>query len=321
MGIKLMFNKSLFWCRQHSPELLTAGSVITTAGAIATAIYSTMKLGKILVPHKEKLDQIREDLHNDNKIQNEIVNVKDLKKEMTKEYLKTAGSLAKLYAPTILLYTLSTSCSVSSNRILRHRNIALAAAYTTLDTGYKAYRERVKNKLGEEAEEKLYKNITKETVEEVDPKTGKVKKVTVEKPHSDLNENYNVVFDCGNPCWERDAQINFDFLMNTQAHMNLKLQRQGYLFLADVYDALGFDVGYLGKAKARASHYLGWIYDPKDPERDNYVTFGLTIPGTTHALPKVADQIVHNEAAFFLSLNPDGDILSGNSKMFAEYAK
>lgn len=321
MNLKLFMSKTMFWCRQHSPELLTASSIVGTSFAVGYSVYATTKLPQTLEPHKANLKRIRDDLHDDNKIQNEIVSVKDLKKDMAKEYVKLTGRLIKLYAPALLGYALSVSCSIGSNHILRNRNLALAAAYTTLEKGYEAYRGRVKEKLGEEAEEKLFRNVKKEVVEMVDPKTGKVTKKTIEKAHDNKDENFTVMFDAGNPSWDRDAHVNYDFLMSTQAHMNMKLQKYGYLFLSDVYEALGFDVSQLGPMKARASHYIGWIYDPKDNTRDNYVSFGLTNKGTNVALPNVSKQIEMNEPSFWLSFNVDGDILSGSGKIFANYAK
>lgn len=321
MNFKLFMSKSMFWCRKHSPELLTATSIVGTTFAVGYSVYATTKLTQTLMPHKTNLKRIRDDLHDDNKIQNEIVSVKDLKKEMAKEYVKTTGSLIKLYAPALLGYALAISCTIGSHHVLRNRNLALAAAYTTLEKGYEAYRGRVKDKLGEEAEDKLFRNIKKEVIEEIDPKTGKKTKKTIEKAHFKGDESYEVMFDTGNPMWNRDATINYDFLMGVQAHMNEKLRRFGYLFLSDVYDALGFDINYLGPVKARASHYIGWIYDPKDRTRDNYVSFGLTNPGTNVALPNISRQLQMNEPSFFLSFNVDGDILSGSDKIFANYAQ
>ena len=111
--------------------------------------------------------------------------------------------------------------------------------------------------------------------------------------------------------------------MLQQDYFNEKLKRQGYLFLSDVYESLGFTTAMLGDEKARASRILGWIYDPTNKNRNCYVSFGLTQPGTRVPKPNVADQISRNEPSFWLNLNPDGDILSGEygKEVFTKYAK
>lgn len=322
-NFKANLSKINFWTKKHSPELLMGGAIIGSVAAVVTAIIATTKLDKTLKPYNDKIDNIKLDLKDTKNIEEGIINVKESKKELTKTYVKAGCSLIMLYLPSTLLLTSSIACMFGSHKIMKGRNLALAAAYTTLENGYNAYRKRVQDKLGEEAEEKIFRDVRQEKVEEVDPKTGKTKLVTKEVPHCNQDENFDVLYDCSNVGWERDALLNFKFLMCQQAWLNDKLRRQGYLFLSDVYDALGFDVETLGSKKAQSSHILGWIYDVTDKTCDNYVSFGLTHPGTDIALPRVAKQIEANEPNFWLSLNIDGDILSGKDgkKMYANYAK
>lgn len=323
MNIGTFLSKVTFWGKKHSPELLIAGSIFSMTASIALAIYSTTKLDKTLEPFNNKIDQIKKDIKDDNKIQNKEIDIKESKKELALTYGKAALKVTALYLPSALFFTSSIACILGSHKIMKSRNLALAAACTTLEQSYKAYRDRVKNKLGEEAEEKIYRDIYKEEKEIVDPVTGKTKKKKVDTPHINDDHEWNVIFDCGNHCWERNAAMNYDFLMMQQDYLNEKLKRQGYLFLHDVYDALGYTTAMLGAQKARASRILGWIYDPSNPKRNCYVSFGLTQPGTRVALPQVAEQIARNEPSFWLNLNPDGDILSGEygKETFMKYAK
>lgn len=55
-------------------------------------------------------------------------------------YTQTALKVAKVYAPAIILGGLSITAILTSNNILRKRNIALAAAYTAVDKSFKEYR-------------------------------------------------------------------------------------------------------------------------------------------------------------------------------------
>lgn len=323
MHLPLFVNKVGFWGKRHAPELLIVGGILCAAASVATAIIATTKLDKTVSPFNKEVDRIKKDMKDDYKIQNKIVDVKESKKELTKTYLKAGLKVGALYTPSILLFGASVSCILGSHSIMKSRNLALTAACATLERSYKAYRDRVKAKIGEEAEEKLYKNIYKDEVEVVDPETGEVTKKKTNVPHVKEDNDWNVMYDCGNNCWGRDALQNFDWLMMQQTYLTEKLRRRGYLFLHEVYDTLGCTTAQLGAKKARASRILGWIYDPSNPNRNCYVSFGLTQPGTLIPLPAVAEQIQRNEPAFFLTLNPDGDILSGEhgKETYMKFAK
>lgn len=324
-NLQTTFYKLEFWGKKHSPELLVAGSIISAAASIGMAIYSTTKVKKTLQPYSNKIKSIREDLHDDNKIQNKIVDVKISRRDLAVTYAKASGKLLMLYSPALLLFLISSSCVLGSHKIMKNRNIALAATCTALERSYNAYRDRVKKKVGEEIEEKLYKNISEDKVEITDPKTEKTKIKTVDTPHLSCKDGkpWEVIFDCGNSHWETDAQLNFDWLMDAESYLTTKLQRQGYLFLSDVWEYLGYNTALLGADKMRAAHILGWIYDPSNPKRSNCVNFGLTEPGSRIQLPNIKKQIHCNEPSFFLNINVDGDILSGEygKEVFSNYAR
>jgi uncharacterized protein DUF6353 len=89
-----------------------------------------------------------------------------------------------------------------------------------------------------------------------------------------------------------DNNLNFDprsyennaaFLHAQQSYANARLQAQGYLFLNDVYDMLGFN-------RTGSGQLVGWLKGTGD----NYVDFNIV---------KVED-----ENAFLLDFNIDGVI-------------
>lgn len=324
LDIKTLFYKANFWGKKHSPEILVVSGILSAAASVGLAIYSTTKLNSVLNPISKKIDTIKLQLKDDNAIQNKEVDVKESRKALALEYAHAAGKVIALYTPSILFFGASIGCILGSHHIMKSRNLALAAACTTLEHSYKNYRERVKEKLGEEAEEKIYKDIRDEKVEIVDPKTGKTKVKKIGVPHTSMDGNeWNIMYDCGNTNWERDARLNWDFLMGAQDYLTTKLKRQGYLFLSDVWDYLGVTTAQIGEEKMRASHILGWIYEPTNPKRDNEIRFGLTEKGTRHPLPKIKEQIAMNFPAFWLDLNVDGDILSGEygKDVFSRFAR
>ena len=267
-----LFTKSGLWFKRHSPELLIAGSIASMVGSLAFAIIGTTKVKKVLEPTKTQLEKIRNDIKMipDNRPEREK-EVNQLKSNMALTYVKAGAKVLWVYSPAILTAALSVTCLLGSHHIMKTRNIALASAYSILDTGFKSYRQRVKDKIGNELEEKIYANSKKEKVKYVDPETGETKTKTIEKENYDPSENYNVLYSCTNRAnWTKSARTNFEYLVMMQDQMNTRLRTFGYLTLADVYDALGFEIGYLGKKRAQAAKCLGWVYDPKDPNLDNF---------------------------------------------------
>lgn len=318
-----IFTKSGLWVKRHSPELLIAGSIVSLISSLAFTVIATTKVKKVLEPTKDQLLKIRNDLKQipDNNPEKDK-KANQLKTDMALTYAKAGLKVLWVYSPAILTAALSITCLLGSHHIMKTRNIALASAYSILDTGFKSYRQRVKDKLGSELEEKLYSNSKKEKVKYTDPETGETKTKTIERENYNADENFNVLYSCNNRAnWTKSARTNFEYLVMMQDQMNTRLRTFGYLTLADVYDALGFEIGYLGKRKAQAAKCLGWVYDEKDPNLDNFVDFGICVPGTRYPLPEIDEQIRCNFPDFWLKLNPTGDIITQDKYNFTDYAK
>ena len=58
------------------------------------------------------------------------------------------------------------------------------------------------------------------------------------------------------------------FVIQRQNYWNDRLKRKGHVFLNEVRESLGLD-------RVPEGQMVGWIYDPNDSERDNYIDFGI----------------------------------------------
>ena len=291
-----------FQIKKHSPEILLVAGVVGTVASAVMACKATIKAKEIVDKSKEDIAIIHDCMANETLKENGEYSDEQGKKDLTIAYTNTAVDLAKVYGPSVILGTLSIASILTSNNILRGRNVALAAAYATVDKSYKEYRGRVREKYGEEADKELTFDIKAKEVEKtvVDEK-GKEKKVkeTVLDSNSNAHSPYAKVFDELNDNWENDSEYNTMFLRKTERWANDYLKSHGYLFLNDVYKALGFQ-------PTRAGQIVGWIYDPINPVGDNYVSFGID---------NLYDNGVRlfvngNESAVWLDFNVDGDILN-----------
>lgn len=261
-----------FSLRKRSPEILVVAGVIGTVASAVMACKATTKVDDILEETKEKVDKVHQVL-DDETISDDTYSEEDSKKDLAIIYAQTGFKLVKLYAPAVFLGALSITSILTSHNILRKRNIALAAAYTAIDQSFKDYRGRVVDRFGKEIDRELKYNLkaqkVTETVTDEDGKEKKVKKTVYVPADDGVYSGYARLFDAGCEGWTNDASLNLAFLKAQQSYANQKLQKQGYLFLNDVYKALGY-------REDLASRCVGWIYDENNPIGDNFVDFGFS---------------------------------------------
>ena len=290
-------NKVGFELRKHSPEILAVVGVIGVVTSTVLACKATTKANDILTNAKKDIETIHTCQENE-KLEEEYTEA-DVKKDLTIVYIQTGIKLVKTYAPAVIVGALSISGLLMSNNILRRRNVALAAAYTTVDRSFKSYRKRVVDRFGKEVDHELRHDIKAKTIEKtiIDEK-GKEKKVeeTVQVV-GDINpdSDYSRFFDSACSPWEKDPELNLMFLRAEQNLANDRLRSRGYLFLNEVYDRLDI-------APTKAGQEVGWIYDIENPLGDNFVDFGI--------YDARREFINGYEPTVLLNFNVDGSILN-----------
>lgn len=292
------FHKVGFKFKKHSPEILIGVGVIGVVASAVMACKTTLKVDEVVSKSKDDISRIHKAAEDGKTEAGEVYNKEDEKKDLTIVYAKTGLQFAKMYAPAVLLGTASIGCILTSHRIIRKRNIALAAAYTAVDKSFKEYRGRVVERFGEELDKELKYNIKAKEVEKtvVDEK-GKetVVKETIKVVDPTNVSEYARFFDETCTAWERDAEYNHMFLVQQQNHANDLLKARGHLFLNEVYDMLGMQ-------RSQAGQIVGWVYNEKDPIGDNFVDFGI------HDLHDKNKRLFVNgyEKSILLDFNVDG---------------
>jgi hypothetical protein len=291
-------SKAGFKLKKHSPEILVVAGVIGTVVSAVMACKATTKVNDILTESKEQLDKIH-DCSEDEELA-EKYTPEDAKKDTLIVYMQTSAKMVRLYAPAISLGLLSIGCILASNNILHKRNVAIAAAYATIDNSFKDYRQRVAERFGKDIERELKYNIKAISVEEkVTNEDGEETTITknIFSTDSCNYSGYAQIFDESNPYWEKDSDYNLMFLRAQQNYANNKLIANGYLFLNDVYEMLGFP-------KTKAGQVVGWTYRKNQPNGDNYVDFGIF----DFSHPANANFVDGDERSIWLDFNVDGNI-------------
>lgn len=254
--------------KKHSPEILIVVGIVGTVASAVIACKATTKVNKIIDDAKDDVDNIHEAVENGVTKAGETYAIEDSKKDLVIVYTQTGVKLAKLYAPAVILGTLSIASILASNNILRMRNVALGAAYAAIDKSFKDYRGRVIERFGEQVDTELKYGIKAKKFEEVevDPETGKEKKVkkTVMVADPNLQSDYAVYFDNKSRNYETNQDYNYMFLKAQQQFANDKLQTRGHLFLNEVLDDLDLP-------RTSAGQIVGWTKDGPD----GYVNFRI----------------------------------------------
>ena len=291
-------NKVGFTIKKHSPEILAVAGGVGVVTSAVMACKATLKVNDILDDAKntiEKIHEVREMPEMVDKYTEE-----DSKKDLAIVYIQTGVKLIKLYGPSVLLGTASLGCIFTSHKILRKRNMALAAAYATVDRGFKEYRSRVVERFGKELDRELKYNIRAKEIEEVvvnEDGTQTSVKNTVEAVDPNVYSEYARFYDDGCLGWSKSSEDNLYFLKCQQNHANELLQSRGHLFLNEVYDMLGIP-------RTKAGQVVGWVYDKDNCTGDNFVDFGIYDLYNERARAFVNG----HERTILLDFNVDGNV-------------
>ena len=265
--LRKSFKKAQLTVRKHSPEILMVAGVIGTVAGAVMACKETLELEDVLDECKQEKIELEEQY-----AMCEQYSEDALKKDQVKLTIKQAVKIVKLYAPSVIMEATSIGVIFASNDIMRKRNASMAAAYATLNSMYKRYRQNVIESYGEEVDKDMRFGVKHEKVTEIDEDGNKVK---IDARIVDLDNtalaisDYSRFFQEGCRGFDaRSGRYNFLYLKGLQTMFNNKLIADGYVMLNDVYRELGFDTIPEGWS-------IGWVYDEENPIGDNYIDFGL----------------------------------------------
>lgn len=276
-----MLSKTAFKLKKASPTIMVIGAAIGGVTATVLACKATLKAQDIVAEHKTNVEKIHEakDKVDSGEIQpseGETYTEKDMKDDITKQYLKTGLKLAKVYAPAVGLGAASLGCMFGSHHIMTKRNATLTAAYIALEQTFNSYKNRVTDRFGERVQHELEQNIKAVEVE-----TKKVDENGVEeviKEYKDIAEQADdpcsLVFDETVDTWQRDADLNRNYLLLMESAANKRLRTQGHLFLNEVLSMIGTHGGQ--SLRTPTGQIVGWIYDPDNTSLHNHVDFGIS---------------------------------------------
>lgn len=271
-GVTRAFGKAGLQIKKHLPEILVVGGVIGGTASAVMACKATTKFSETVAKEKKELEQVHQYVEENG--YTDLYTEQDHKKDLVVLYSQMGFKTAKLYGPAVGLGALSVAAILTGHNIMRKRNFALAAAYTSIDKSFKQYRERLVDRFGEDLDRELRYNIVAKEVEETvvnEKGEEETVKKTVQVFDTNKYSDYARCFTVGNVGYDdRDPEYSLKFLKDQQRYATEKLKAKGYLFLNEVYEMLGIPL-------TKDGALVGWVYNDKDPnwDGDNFVDFGI----------------------------------------------
>ena len=255
MNIKESFMKLATNLGEASPKIKIVVGVIGLIGAgVAACVASTKVKEKTEEEYKalEDIHKVRmsqkDELPEEEKISEDLAksySEKDYAKDVIKVGFSYGKKLVRLYWLPILITVLSTGLILNGTHVLSTRNLALSAAYTSLSGAFEAYRERVKERYGQEVEDELhygveYKKLKEVTVDENGEEKVNTIKAPVVKGDVTKANPYAIIFDEKFDEYVGDLDYDRVFLNGIQAMLNDSLnKKRPYITLGDLWTELG----------------------------------------------------------------------------------
>ena len=199
---------SIIFLKKNTSTILTCAGGAGVIATSVTAVKATPKALSLLENAKEEKGE-----------------------ELTKtEKVKVAGPA---YIPAVLIGVSTIACIFGANALNKCQQAALMSAYALLDNSYQNYKKKVKELYGEDADERIKKEIAKDKYEE--------------NPHP-VEDGMQLFYD---EFSQRYFNATTEQVLRAEHEINRMLSTDYGVCLNDFYELLGVDCVDYGD-------YLGW---------------------------------------------------------------
>jgi len=262
MSAKEFMSNCMNSLEEASPRIKIVLGVVGLVGAGIAACIASSKVKEETkeerkafkdihkIRHAQKADETGEKLDPEETVSDDVKFVytdKDFAKDVVKTSLSYGKKILKLYGVPIAITGLSIALIFNGTHVLNARYLAMSASYGSIKKAFDLYKERVKERYGEEAEKDIRYGIKTEKVKEeiVDEETGEKKKVTKEIKVAEADPTacspYAMIFDERFGEYVNDIGMNEALVKAIQSIMNEELLGKGkrYLVMDNLLDRLG----------------------------------------------------------------------------------
>lgn len=284
----------------NAPTLLLAGGIAGVVGGAFMACRAAYRARDIFEEHGQAMDELAE-----SEMDEDDPEYVATYRAVT---MRTAVETAREFAPGVLMMGAGIAAIIFGHRVESRRMAMATLALNSALASYHELRSKVSERLGEDELAKLEHGTEKVEVEEV--KVGKdgrerkrkrsIEVVLPDDGRSAIDRLWDGTTTYATFSHSKDQ--NSAFLMSQQQYFNDRLHSRGYVYLSEVYDALGFD-----SSKHPEVQVLGWV---DDEHQQGFVDFGLF-----RSCNDEARDMMKREDSWFLHFNVDGIIIDKVAKI------
>jgi hypothetical protein len=287
--------------KAKAPTIMVVSGVASMGASVVVASKKTLQVEPLLEPVVADLEKIQKGID----LELDGYTSKMAAQDRGKVYGRTAIILTKHYIVPGVLFFGGAALVFGGHHILLKRNATLAVAFTGVKEAFDAYRARVREEFGDAADQgMLHGHRQIEIIEE----DGTVRTVNTRDWDAEHSDPYNRVFDSSSSQWYDDLGVNKMFVQNQMRMAQILLGQRGYLYLSEVYEALGFP-------ETDVSRVVGWK-EKRNPDGSKdipIVDFGLDRP-----MPD--DWKYNRKNEIYLDFNCQGLIIGGKVQKALEKA-
>lgn len=232
---------------EHSPAILVGVGIIGFVATVVTACKQTTKLSDILDEAKAEEDQIVN--FDPSQCEKEVeYTEEDRKNDLKILRRKTTLKIIRNYAVPAAIGIASIASILCGFKILNGRYLVATSAYATLEKLHEKYRERIRDKYGDDADRYGETGVWHERKEIVDEETGETKVVDKYSvaPEEDSDNPYRFMIGPGDYLYEKyggdlkmiESQLNaylgeFQRRVNMGEYVNLNKDFAAQIFPGD----------------------------------------------------------------------------------------
>ena len=236
--------------KEYAPDIFFYSGCVLLLGGTVMACKQTLRLEGIIDYHQS--------VHED--IDDYELDEKTRKKEHFKNNADMVLDIAKLYAPAVGIAGIGYFCVGKAHYTLKKDKKELLATVATIDNAYRRYRERVRDKMGDQEENDIYTG--REPVEVTEMKPGEDKPVKKVFRHQvyDPNDVTAICFsrEMCEGAWKGDPILDRITLQNIIIWAQNRYDSYGYIHMKDIYDLFTF-YPEPGEAQCRMASEYGYI--------------------------------------------------------------
>lgn len=308
----------IFWSK-NSPTILFVAGVVGVIGGTVLACNATLKVPDIIEERNKKLEEINQDLENkslDDSISESAYELatNEANKQVTKTHALTVLNIGKVYAPAVIVEVVSIAFLTRSQQKIVERYLAVSAAYAALQTEFNLYRNGVKEKYGEEADNELLFGVKHQTIKRISEdgteSEEEIKVFDISKYGQD-SMGAVLIFDERSSQWENNYNYNKRYIDLCVYNANEKLNERGRLRSDRKKEAMD-DVFLINEIadmmdvpRTVFGAFNGWEYDPNNPTKISYDIIPAGAPVGDNQVMFDCD----NPRALIVRFNIDGNVI------------